>query len=145
MIIGDDFGTGGDAAIAAAIGFADPGKARVLLLHVVDPAPVLYASAAEWGWVAATDALAEDEKLSRENIEQRARPLRRRGFKVECRVVTGAPASTIARVAKLWRAQLLIIASHGRKGVSRVLLGNTAEQLLRSSRCPILTVHPSRK
>ena len=142
VVVGDDFGDGGDAAIAAAVTFANPKKARVLLLHVVDPAPLLYAGAAEWGWIAATDTLAEDEKLSKEKIEARADRLRKKGFKVESRVVTGAPAQTIARVGKGWRAQLLIVATHGRKGVSRVFIGNTADQLLRGVRYPILTVRP---
>ncbi|MDP3936941.1 MAG: universal stress protein [Deltaproteobacteria bacterium] len=145
VVVGDDFGDGGDAAIAAAVAFVDPKKARVLLLHVVDPAPLLYAGAAEWGWIAATDTLAEDEKLSKNKIETRAGKLRRKGFKVECRVVTGPPAQTITRVAKGWKAQLLIVATHGRRGVSRVLIGNTADQLLRSVRTPILTVRPERK
>jgi nucleotide-binding universal stress UspA family protein len=38
---------------------------------------------------------------------------------------------------------LIIIGTHGRKGVSRFLLGSTAEKLVRSAPCPVLTVRPS--
>jgi nucleotide-binding universal stress UspA family protein len=51
---------------------------------------------------------------------------------------TGAPAETIARAATEWRADLLVIGSHGRTGVRRALLGSVAEAVMRNAPCPVL-------
>ena len=53
---------------------------------------------------------------------------------------TGAPAETIVRAAKEWSADLIVIASHGRTGVRRALLGSVAEGVMRSAPCPVLVV-----
>ena len=53
-------------------------------------------------------------------------------------VQTGAPAETIARAAAEWRADLIVIGSHGRTGVRRVLLGSVAEEVMRNAPCPVL-------
>jgi nucleotide-binding universal stress UspA family protein len=51
---------------------------------------------------------------------------------------TGAPAETIARAATEWRADLIVIGSHGRTGVRRALLGSVAEAVMRNASCPVL-------
>ena len=53
-------------------------------------------------------------------------------------VQTGAPAETIARAAAEWRADLIVIGSHGRTGVRRALLGSVAEAVMRNAPCPVL-------
>jgi nucleotide-binding universal stress UspA family protein len=53
-------------------------------------------------------------------------------------VQTGAPAETIARAAAEWRADLIVIGSHGRTGVRRALLGSVAEEVMRNAPCPVL-------
>ena len=145
VLVADDFGTGGDGAIDAAAAFGDVERTRVLLLHVVDVAPLVYAGPAGWGWASPTTMFTEDEKLALAKLKQRGAALERKGFKVQCRVVTGAPALSIARIARSWRASLLVVATHGRRGVARVLMGNTAEKLLNSAHCPILAVRPESK
>ncbi|OGP82441.1 MAG: hypothetical protein A2Y95_07305 [Deltaproteobacteria bacterium RBG_13_65_10] len=140
VLVADDFGPGGRSAIAAAGDFAKPQGASILLLHVVDLAPILYAGIVEGGLSAPPNYLAEDEKRALAILDRRARTLRRRGFKVECLVVSGTPAVYIARIAGRWRARLVVAATHGRRGITRFVLGNTAEALLRGVRCPILVV-----
>jgi nucleotide-binding universal stress UspA family protein len=53
-------------------------------------------------------------------------------------VQRGGPAETIAKVASEWGADLIVIGSHGRTGVRRVLLGSVAEGVVRSAPCPVL-------
>ena len=55
-------------------------------------------------------------------------------------VETGMPAPTIAKKAKEWSADIIVIASHGRSGMSRTLLGSVAEEVMRSAPCPVLVV-----
>jgi nucleotide-binding universal stress UspA family protein len=57
-------------------------------------------------------------------------------------VRTGMPAPTIVSKAKEWPADLIVIASHGRSGVARALLGSVAEGIMRSAPCPVLVVRP---
>lgn len=49
-------------------------------------------------------------------------------------------ARTIARYAKEHKADMLVVSSHGRSGVGRIMLGSVAEQLVRLAPCPVLTI-----
>jgi universal stress protein A len=55
-------------------------------------------------------------------------------------VQTGIPAPIIVSKAKEWSADLIVIASHGRSGVPRALLGSVAEEVIRHAPCPVLVV-----
>ena len=55
-------------------------------------------------------------------------------------VQTGIPGPTIIQKAKEWAADLIVIASHGRSGVPRALLGSVAEEVIRNAPCPVLVV-----
>ncbi|TMH64089.1 MAG: universal stress protein [Betaproteobacteria bacterium] len=50
----------------------------------------------------------------------------------------GAPASEILSVAKEWRADLIVVGTHGQGGVARLLVGSVAEAVLRHAICPVL-------
>ena len=52
----------------------------------------------------------------------------------------GKPATEIVKAAKDWPADLIVIGSHGRGGVKRVLLGSVAETVMRQAACPVLVV-----
>lgn len=56
-------------------------------------------------------------------------------------VQEGDPAVTLLRIARQWRADLLVVGTHGRTGVPRLLLGSVSERLLRESPIPVLAVH----
>lgn len=59
------------------------------------------------------------------------------------KVLTGKPEMVISQVAEEENADLIIMASHGRKGFSRYLLGSVTEGVLRQCRTPVLVVHPN--
>lgn len=50
---------------------------------------------------------------------------------------------TVANAAKLWNADLIVVGTHGRRGVSRMLLGSGAEQIVRLAPIPVLVVRDS--
>jgi CBS domain-containing protein len=52
----------------------------------------------------------------------------------------GEPAGTIVRIEKKLSADLIVMATHGRRGFSRFFLGSVAEVVLRESTCPVLTI-----
>ncbi len=55
----------------------------------------------------------------------------------------GDPARQVARYAEEIRADLIVVPSHGRTGASHVLIGSTAERIVRNSHCPVLVLRNS--
>jgi nucleotide-binding universal stress UspA family protein len=61
-------------------------------------------------------------------------------LRIECRCVEGSPASAILDIAKETGCDVIVMGTHGRTGVNRLLMGSVAEQVVRSATCPVLTV-----
>jgi nucleotide-binding universal stress UspA family protein len=64
------------------------------------------------------------------------------GLELEELIVHGEAASEIVRVAKERKVDLIVISSHGRTGLGRILFGSTAEAVVRHAPCPVLVVKP---
>jgi universal stress protein A len=62
---------------------------------------------------------------------------------VETRVLVGPPGPSIVEIAKDCRADLIVMGTHGRSGLNRLLLGSVAEYVLRHAPCPVLTIKPA--
>ena len=62
------------------------------------------------------------------------------GVRADARMVTGDPSLQIVRTARSARADVIVIGTHGRRGVSRFLLGSVAERVVATAPCPVLTV-----
>ncbi|MDH5673832.1 MAG: universal stress protein [Myxococcales bacterium] len=77
-----------------------------------------------------------DEHLSelRQKVDSERVPL-------STRLIQGPPAATIVDHASSQGFDLIVMGSHGRSGLDRLLLGSVTERVLRLSRCPVLTVH----
>ena len=59
---------------------------------------------------------------------------------VEYRLAEGEPAEEIVRLAKETGCDLIVLGTHGRTGLERLLMGSVAEQVVRKAPCPVLTV-----
>ena len=55
------------------------------------------------------------------------------------RLITGEPASAIARLAEDENVDMIVMGTHGRSGLSRLLMGSVAEAVVRRAKCPVLT------
>ena len=130
-----------DSAIAAhaaevGIELAASLKAQAALVYVVDPAPALQTDsgipAAEW---AAT--LKREAQVFLAATAQRAGQPPAWQFLRE-----GKPADQILAAAREWEADVIVIGTHGRSGVSRLVLGSTAESVVRHASCPVLVIKP---
>src|SRR5215468_5166242 len=64
------------------------------------------------------------------------------GLDIEEVIVHGEASSEIVRVAKERGVDLIVISSHGRTGLGRILFGSTAEAVVRHATCPVLVVKP---
>lgn len=62
---------------------------------------------------------------------------------IQMEVILGEPAHGIAEYAEQTGAQLIVIPSHGRRGITRLLMGSVAERVVRLAHCPVLVLrHP---
>ncbi len=143
VLVTTDFSEFADHAIAHAFRIAADHGAEVILCHVVESAPLpnpLYAH------YSATDALRPEARKKKQDEARHA--LRDRVPKVgplaavQHRevVVEGDPAAHIVAVAERERADLLVISTHGRTGMKRLVLGSVAERVIRQSPHPVLVV-----
>jgi nucleotide-binding universal stress UspA family protein len=114
--------------------------ARVRLLHVVGP-PVAVLDR-RLGPALDPAVLAELRRASEERLRAAAREVR--GIAVDAKAVVGSPAKEILREAAEWEADVVVIGTHGRTGVKRLVLGSVAEAVVRRCPCPVLTVRHAR-
>jgi len=61
----------------------------------------------------------------------------------EHRLIAGVPAPAIIDLAQREGIDLIVMATHGRAGLRRVLMGSVAEEVVRKAKCPVLTVKPA--
>lgn len=133
-----DFEEPSRAAMEQAADLATRLGAALTLVHVV-------ASPAQ----AASDVLVSSRGVAQIEAEEREATLdrwradaeRRAGRSVSARVLRGEPAAEIVRHAREERCDLLVVGTHGRTGMSRLVLGSVAERIGRRSPCPVLLVH----
>ena len=62
---------------------------------------------------------------------------------VDGKVVTGYPAEEILSICETEGCDMVVMGTHGRKGIDRILFGSVAEKVVKSSKVPVLTVRPS--
>jgi nucleotide-binding universal stress UspA family protein len=63
--------------------------------------------------------------------------------KVEARVAQGSPAEKIIETAKKEGIDLIIMGTHGRKGLERAIFGSVCDKVVRTAPCPVLTINPA--
>ena len=85
--------------------------------------------------------VAEMERHARQQLEELAEPLVEEGLSVACTVAAESPADAICQRAHACGADLVVLGTHGRRGLSRALLGSIAARTLRLAPCTVLTAH----
>jgi nucleotide-binding universal stress UspA family protein len=87
------------------------------------------------------EVLSESEASVREQLDRLATKLRERGVTVSVAVDRGWPLGpTVVGIAERAGADLLVVGTHGRTGLARLVLGSVAERLVRLSSSPVLVV-----
>jgi len=117
-------------------------SSEVLVLQVVEPFVVSVPPQMAAGY-APEQAVREQERLTqaKESVEHAANMLRSIGLKnVQCRVVESEVRTGILNVAETWHPDLIIVGSHGRKGLQKFLLGSTAGSIARYAPCSVWIV-----
>jgi nucleotide-binding universal stress UspA family protein len=122
-----------------AIKLARAAGAKIRLLHVVDDT-LAFSSPDGAGANYVLDAL---RSSGRQALERAGDRVRRAKLEAESTLIenfTGRVAEAIVDQAKRWRADLIVMGTHGRRGVNRLLIGSSAELVVRSSTLPVLLV-----
>jgi universal stress protein A len=125
-----DFSHTGDAALAFATTLAKESGGRLIIVHVQE-APMAYGGGEMYYGIPEPTT---DELM---NMLHDVKPT---DSTVPCehRLVMGDPADAVVRLAEEEDVDLIVLGSHGRTGLSRLLMGSVAEAIVRKAHCPVL-------
>ena len=127
-----DFSRASDGALEMATSLARDSGATLLIAHVEEP-PLAYGGGELYYGVP------DSSKSELRDLLDQVRPADPT-VNYEQRLITGEPASAIVRLAGSEKVDMIVIGSHGRSGLTRMLLGSVAEAVVRRAKCPVLTV-----
>ncbi len=86
-------------------------------------------------------ALQNNEKEAREYLQKIADGFSQHGVSIKCEVLEGPIADTLASYAEDNKVDLILVATHGRSGIGRWVMGSVADRILRSSHVPVFMVN----
>lgn len=129
-------------ALHEAIKLAKELKSQIRVVHVVDEVTLNWPENSGSDFLAVTESF---RKAGQELLDKAKEELQKAGLTAEIKLreietLGHRVAEEIAHEAASWPADLIVIGSHGRRGVSRLLLGSVAEGVSRVSRTPVLII-----
>jgi nucleotide-binding universal stress UspA family protein len=139
-----DFSAASRPAFERALALARTNRASLTILHVIAPfAPTLgegYVSPRTWESIEGQVRAQAQSQLAK--LVARAR---KAGGRATSLLVEGPAADRIARAARARRADLVVMGTHGRSGLARLVIGSVAARVVGSAPCPVLTVRARRR
>lgn len=134
ILVPTDFSETSEAAVKYGMALARVFKAQLYLLHVPEPGeaagvehPIGLADITQNPAGEQLSTLLTDEEMAELRPERVMR--------------NGKPSNEIVRYAQENDIDLIVMGTHGREGVARVMIGSVAEMVVRRAPCPVLTVH----
>jgi nucleotide-binding universal stress UspA family protein len=134
ILIALDGSAASEVSIQEAVCRPWPEHSQFELLTAVDP----------FFFVRAPLLLAEARKSTEEGLEENAKKLRNAGWETSMSVVMENPRHAISRFAAEWKADLILLGSRGRSTIERLLIGSTAQSVLRHAHCSVEIVRAAR-
>jgi nucleotide-binding universal stress UspA family protein len=135
-----DFSKASGPAFAKALEMASANRAELLLLHVL-PLPIV--PTAGDGFVSPRvyqDIEASARAYGRKQLQGLVTRARKAGVQATPFLAEGIPHDQITRIARNKRTDLIVIGTHGRTGLARLLLGSVAARAVTTAPCPVMTV-----
>ena len=126
-----DFSSCSDAGVAQATALAKAAGAKLVILHVQEP-PVAYGAGDMYYGVLEPNEAEILRMLNAVKPTDASVPY-------EHRLVKGDPSDKIVEVANHENADLIVLGTHGRTGLKRLLMGSVAEAVVRRATCPVMT------
>lgn len=134
-----------ELGLAEAIRLARLTHARLRIVHVIDE--YLYSADTDVLGILSGHLITEFERAGNAILEKARARASAAGLKAETvmhEIHSGRVADRVIEEAKSWDADLLVLGTHGRRGVERVFLGSDAEQIARLAPSPVLLVRHAR-
>ena len=137
ILFSTDFSHSGDAALSWATSLARDTGAKLHIVHVEEP-PVAYGGG-EWYYGVPEPDTAELQRMLAEIVPGDP------DVPHEHHLILGTPAKSIVRFAEENGVDLIVMGTHGRSGLPRLLMGSVAEEVVRGAHCPVLTLREPEK
>lgn len=139
ILYATDYSKASNRAFEEAIRIAKQNNAELLVLHVLEPIP--YAAGEEFGgaelYMRLEDATKREAQNSMAKLMSR---LQKNKLKAKSLLLRGSAYDQIVKAAKSNRADMIVIGTHGRTGLSKLFMGSVATKVVSTATCPVLTV-----
>jgi len=141
ILYATDFSSASGVAFNKAVELARREHAPLLITHVMaSPMPMMagdgYVPPGTWEEIAKGY-----RKTSQKQLDAAVRRAKRAGARARGLLLQGTPAAdTIVRAARGRHAGTIVLGTHGRSGIARMLLGSVASRVVATARCPVMTV-----
>jgi len=132
ILVPTDFSTLGRTALETATALAKERGAKLLIAHVEEP-PMAYGGGEFYYGIEEPDRT-EIQRMLAEVLPTDP------AVSYEHHLLMGSPATAIVNLAEREHVDMIVIPTHGRKGLLRLLMGSVAEEVVRKAKCPVLTV-----
>jgi nucleotide-binding universal stress UspA family protein/predicted phosphoribosyltransferase len=136
ILVALDFDPASTRALELACSFGSRDETTMVLFHCCDVRSSAYATEVSLG-----EVMRGLRAGAATALEALARSMRDAGYRVRTLVAEGAAHAETIRAARDSRADLILVGTHGRRGLSRVVLGSVAERVVRTSPVPVLSTH----
>lgn len=140
ILVPTDFSEYSDRAIKQAVDIAEQNNAKIYLLHVVDrlqQCAIDYCIPVETMMKVQSDS---EKEASRKMQDEAKKITQAKKIDVTFDVKSGVPFEEILKEQQERNADLIVIASHGRTGIIKSLIGSVADKVMREAKCPVLLV-----
>jgi nucleotide-binding universal stress UspA family protein len=141
ILVAVDFSETSDRAVATAVELASKFDGRVVLLHAYEIPALGFPDGV---LVASSEVVSRISSSAQSAITSLADKYKGRA-PIETIVRTGVPYESVNAVAEEINADVIVIGTHGRRGIARALLGSVAENVIRTATRPVLVVHGPRE
>jgi nucleotide-binding universal stress UspA family protein len=142
ILLPTDFSECANYALSYATSFARSAGASIICVHVIEPVVPTVGYTGMTEPLPMADISEQLEDSAERELPKIAGCEECSGLRVEEVIAHGDASSEIVRVARERGVDLIVISSHGRTGLGRILFGSTAEAVVRHAPCPVLVVKP---
>jgi nucleotide-binding universal stress UspA family protein len=140
ILYATDYSKGSGRALAEAVALAKQNRAELLVLHAIDPVTPYVAGDDIGGaelYIRLEETTKQEAQASMKTLMEKLKKLK---INAKSLLVRGAAHEQIVKTAKNRRANLIVIGTHGRTGLSKLLMGSVANKVVSTAHCPVLTV-----
>lgn len=135
ILVPTDFSEHANYALDYAIELAKILQSRLTFLHVIHLTPLAMGDLGTSGLVPYLEEMETDAQQHMQALLHRAH---QEGLQGETAIVQGAPFQSIVEMAESQDIDLIVMGTHGRAGLTHVLMGSVAEKVVRLAPCPVL-------